>query len=324
VTELTHCPSCQAPLTPGAEFCPDCGKPVPRSEPATRIGAIAVDASGGSSVINIGAGAPAANVVQCAICGAYNPPEKTFRCKKCGRDHLCQRHQDGRSFLCAECEAEQPQKAARSAPDNPAGIEWVEIPAGEFLYGEEQTRQFIRKPYLIGKFPVTNEQYKRFLDAHPAQEPPEDWDTEQRTFPPGKERHPVVNVSWNDAQAFCRWAKCRLPTEQEWEKAARGTDGRAYPWGDDWVDGQYCNSVEAGNGRTTPVDDYSEGVSPYGVWDMSGNVWEWTASKYDNDQYVLRGGSWSHNGDGVRAADRFGDGPTDWNSNLGFRCSRSP
>jgi hypothetical protein len=86
---------------------------------------------------------------------------------------------------------------------------------------------------------------------------------------PGKPSHPVVLVTWDDAQAFCKWAKCRLPTEDEWEKAARGTDGCIYPWGDDWVDGKYCNTADAGIGGTTPVDMYPAGVSPYGVWNMS-------------------------------------------------------
>jgi formylglycine-generating enzyme required for sulfatase activity len=83
-----------------------------------------------------------------------------------------------------------------------------------------------------------------------------------------------VWVNWDDAAAFCKWGGYRLPTEEEWEKAARGEDGRTYPWGEDWVNGKYCNSEEAGIGDTTPVDAFPEGVSPYGVWDIVGNVFE--------------------------------------------------
>ena len=84
-------------------------------------------------------------------------------------------------------------------PDNPAGIEWVEIPAGEFLYGEKKEKQYLRRPFLIGKFPVTNGQYMKFLDANQKHRIPSDWDAAKRQYPSGKEKHPVVNVSWQDA-----------------------------------------------------------------------------------------------------------------------------
>jgi hypothetical protein len=175
---------------------------------------------------------------------------------------------------------------------NPAGIEWVHIPTGEFLFGDKKERRYI-KSYLIGKYGVTNAQYKLFLDANPKYRAPRDWDKDTRTHPRGKANHPVVNVSWHDANAFCKWADCRLPTEEEWEKAARGEDGRTYPWGEDWEDGKYCNSREAGIKDTTQVDAYPEGVSPYGVWDVAGNVWEWTSSWADEkkEARVLRGGA---------------------------------
>lgn len=225
--------------------------------------------------------------------------------------------------------------SASHSPDasaNPAGIEWVEIPAGEFLYGDKKEKQYIRKPYLIGKYPVTNAQYRRFLEANPAHPVPNvnanwarpyNWDEKKRTPPPGKENHPVVNVSWQDAQAFCQWAGCRLPTETEWEKAARGTDGRRYPWGEEWVAGKYCNSQESRISGTTAVDEYPEGASPYGALDMSGNVWEWTASQHEGGGYVLRGGSWYLDENGVRSANRGRDDPSGTNSHIGFRCSRS-
>ena len=207
--------------------------------------------------------------------------------------------------------------------DNPAGIEWVEIPAGEFLYGDKKEKQYIRKPFLIGKYPVTNAQYKLFLDAYPHHSVPLGWDKGKRIYPPGKEKHPVVNVSWNDAQVFCQWAGCRLPTEVAWEKAARGTDERTYPWGEDWTSGKYCNSEEARIGDTTAVDEFPEGVSPYGVWDMSGNVSEWTSSPHESGGYVLRGGSWYVSVNYVRTSIRYGLEPDVWHSSFGFRCSRS-
>jgi formylglycine-generating enzyme required for sulfatase activity len=100
------------------------------------------------------------------------------------------------------------QQSSISNPqlENPAGIEWVEIPAGEFLYGENKEKQYIRKAYLIGKYPVTNAQYQRFLEANPGHPAPQDWDGQKRAYPSGKQKHPVVYVSWNDAQAFCAWA----------------------------------------------------------------------------------------------------------------------
>ena len=208
--------------------------------------------------------------------------------------------------------------------DNPAGIEWVEIPAGDFLYGENKTIQHLHKLFWIGKYPVTNEKYKRFLDAHPKYPVPQDWDNNGRTFPLGMGYHPVINVSWQDAQAFCKWAHARLPSEVEWEKAARGTDGRTYPWGEDWLDGKYCNSKEARVDGTIPVDDFPEGISPYGVWDMSGNVWEWIETLYDGGTRVLRGGSWVDESRYVRAAVRLGNVPGYRNDTVGFRCVRLP
>jgi formylglycine-generating enzyme required for sulfatase activity len=212
--------------------------------------------------------------------------------------------------------------------DNPAGIEWVPIPAGEFLYGKEKESKFINEPYLIGKYPVTNAQYKLFLDANPDHKVPTHWDSKTQTFPEGKANHPVVHVSWNDAVAFCKWVGCRLPTEEEWEKAARGEDGRAYPWGDDWVDGKYCNSYEADIDDITPIDAYSEGVSPYGVWDMAGNVWEWTSSWYEYDKRkegrVLRGGTFFSNRDWALCSFRYLSKPDKGLYLYGFRVAVSP
>jgi formylglycine-generating enzyme required for sulfatase activity len=199
---------------------------------------------------------------------------------------------------------------------NPAGIEWMLISAGEFLYGERMINRYMQLPFKIGKYPVTNIQYKLFLDANPQYLVPRGWDKQTRNYPSGKAKYPVVNVNWHDAIAFCQWANCRLPTEEEWEKAARGTDGRTYPWGEDWVSGKYCNSAEAQIGDVSQVDHFPEGVSLYGVWNMSGNVWEWTNSK------VLRGGSWFDSKNGARTTFRYHTGPTNQDFNIGFRCTK--
>ncbi len=278
-------------------------------------------------------------------------------------------------------------------PDNPAGIIWVEIPAGEFLYGDDKKPQHIRKPYLIAKYPITQAQYQLFIDANPKYPVPsllfflspdikdlatevdrlraeedsssasldfqraaefrikrlskeqefiekrdawrgnEDrasdyWNEQTRKHPLNKSNHPMVSVNWKDAQEFCKWAKCRLPSEVEWEKAARGTDGRTYPWGEEWVAGKYCNSNEAKLDDTTPVDEFPEGVSPYGVYDMVGNVGEWTASKNErytpNTVYVVRGGSWRYDVNLAHAAFRNEDlTPKRHYDFIGFRSARS-
>ena len=211
--------------------------------------------------------------------------------------------------------------------DNMAGVEGGRIPEGKFLYGIDKERKYIRKAFLIGKYPVTNEQYKRFLKAKKEYPIPKGWDENSRSYPIGKGDHPVVNVNWHDAVAFCKWNGCRLPTEFEWEKAARGEDGRTYPWGEDSLDVKYAaNSQEAEYGDTTPVDDFPEGVSPYGVWDMSGNVWEWTDSWYDlkeKKNRVLRGGSWINLSDRLRVAYRDYSNPGDTLNDFGFRCALS-
>lgn len=177
--------------------------------------------------------------------------------------------------------------------DEKTGLVMVRIPAGEFLYGWEKEKPFLPE-FWISKTPVTNAHYKRFIDATPKQPVPEHWDAETRTFPEDKAAHPVVFVSWFDAQAYVDWAGKWLPTEQEWEKAARGADGRKYPWGNNPPTSRLCN-FDGNVGDTTPVGRYSpQGDSPYGCVDMSGNVWEWADSWFDNKKQwrVVRGGSW--------------------------------
>jgi len=214
------------------------------------------------------------------------------------------------------------------------------IPVGKFPMGEgDDAHAVYLAAFHIAKYPLTHQLYQAFVDVT-SQPPPPDW-------PDGRplellSDHPVVNVSWYDAVAYCHWLTAetgqvhRLPTEAEWEKAARGTDGRPYPWGQDF-DKNCCNSVEGGMGRTTPVDAYPAGASPYGVMDLVGNVWEWCSSLYADYPYdtndgredataegwrVLRGGSWFDMEWGARPARRLSGQPNTASRNTGFRVVR--
>lgn len=241
--------------------------------------------------------------------------------------------------------------------------EMVLIPAGVFLMGSdpgvdkdaqdrEQPQHALYLPdYYLARTPVTNSQYAAFVQAA-SHRLPEHW---KRGKPPrGKEDHPVVNVTWHDAVAYCRWLSevtgkpYRLPSEAEWEKGARGSDGRIWPWGNRW-DAERCNSYEGGKGDTTPVGAYPQGASPYGLLDMASNVWDWTRSlwgknwsapsfKYPYDPAdgredlgapdgvlrVLRGGSFLSNGRLVRCAYRSRLDPYARNRLNGFRVVVAP
>ncbi|MEK6221509.1 MAG: SUMF1/EgtB/PvdO family nonheme iron enzyme, partial [Chloroflexota bacterium] len=213
------------------------------------------------------------------------------------------------------------EKALLIGPDTPAEIEWVHIPAGKFIVGSNEEGA-IEQPYFIGKYPVTNSQYKKFVDAVPEQAVPHMWDPLTKEYPIGKGSHPATYVSWYDAESFCKWNGGRLPTELEWEKAARGETGLMFPWGNDWEDGKYANTIEIKNRDTTPVDQYPAGASPYGVMDLSGNVWEWTNDWFDERMNfrVLKGGSWNNYSSGVRANGRYDLSPGEAFSYYGFRC----
>ena len=219
----------------------------------------------------------------------------------------------------------------------------IEIPAGEFTMGSDHEVE--RPPHTvfvdafeIDQFEVTNEQFEKFVaetgyvtDAEKAGDMP--W----LAYAEGKPNHPVVKVSWNDAKAFCEWAEKRLPTEAEWEKAARGTDGRIYPWGNNW-DVAKANTKDAGYRGTTIVGSFPDGTSPYGVMDMAGNVSEWTSdwfqpypgypggdseAQYFGEKYrVIRGGGWFSDQELVRTTERSASSVELANDDVGFRCAR--
>jgi formylglycine-generating enzyme required for sulfatase activity len=209
--------------------------------------------------------------------------------------------------------------------------EWVTIPAGKFWMGEGKELHKVELPdYQISRVLVTNAQYAFYVkDADT--KPPQHWRGGEA--PARLANHPVVNVSWHDALAYCKWLGKKiqkpvtLPSEAEWEKAARGDkDKRQYPWGDDWCD-LHCNSEELGLNDTVPVGLFLNGASPYRVLDMSGNVWEWTRTNYEtgkddfesSETRVLRGGSFYGGSDNARCACRCWDFPYHWYWNFGFR-----
>jgi formylglycine-generating enzyme required for sulfatase activity len=235
--------------------------------------------------------------------------------------------------------------------------EMIFIPAGKFLMGSDpkkdeyadESEQHQHSLYLpdfyMAKTPVTNAQYAAFVQAANYRLP-NDWQNKQPSQDKGN--YPVVHVSWVDVVAYCHWLaettgkSYRLPSEAEWEKGARGADGRIYPWGNQW-DAKCCNSVKSGKLDTTPVDAYPTGASLYGLLDMAGNVWEWCSTIWQekaypfqvNDEWAqdylakierrtLRGGAFVDDAQSIRCAVRANLSPNFRDNDLGFRVAMSP
>jgi serine/threonine-protein kinase len=253
------------------------------------------------------------------------------------------------------------------------GSQQVYVPAGEFKLGADNTDGDAKRTieggraypegqqqilyldsFWIDKYEVTNKHYRQCVDAGACLRPYLDQSETRTNYHnnPEYDNFPVIYVNWFMAGEYCKWAGRRLPTEAEWEKAARGTDGRKYPWGNDPVSSDKANfcdincitrshrngAFDDGWGDTAPVGSYPAGISPYGALDMSGNVWEWTSTiikdyPYDpNDgredqsapgERVWRGGPWSNGIWWLRSSLRYRSIPSYWNVNLGFRCASS-
>lgn len=257
----------------------------------------------------------------------------------------------------------------RRGKDN---AEMVYVPAGEFIFGGDITRTVYLDAYWLDRTEVTNDQFKQFADATGYKTAAEkqgwgyDYVAGKWEQVPGltwltplgtgssiadKTKLAAVLVNWNDASAYCTWAGKRLPTEAEWEKAARGTDGRIFPWGNAW-DGtklNFCDtncsygwkdgSANDGYAESAPVGSYPQGASPYGALDMAGNVWEWVADWFTPDNFknlaarnptgpisgdtkVVRGGAWSIDQTYARTTSRFNMIPDFRQRSLGMRCAQ--
>lgn len=232
-----------------------------------------------------------------------------------------------------------PQSLPKSLKSQPDGTEMVLVSAGSFVYGLNQSelKSLLRKisagwadifgteqphqtktlpAFYIDRFEVTNEQYNRFVRVARYNRPSRFASYPQLNNP----RQPVVGVGWKDAEAYCRWSRKRLPSEEEWEKAARGTDGRIWPWGNEPGDNRF-NGLTTGYFAPAPVGSFRSGDSPYGVADMAGNVWEMTSGNWQGSGKAMRGGSFLNPTSEVRVTVRWSARDEDRGANwLGFRC----
>jgi formylglycine-generating enzyme required for sulfatase activity len=224
------------------------------------------------------------------------------------------------------------------------GAPMVLIPAGEFTMGsdkgdddEQPVHRVFLDSFYIDKFEVTNGRYAKFVETIQS-EPP--WGFADKETPVLHPDQPVRWVNWMDAMGYCLWAGKRLPTEAEWEKAARGTDGRAYPWGNDPPTPAHAVfGLKEGADTVSAIGNRDKGKSPYGVHDMAGNLYEWTTDWYDEEFYsknlsinprgptegtakVQRGGSYTNTTYRLRSSFRTKGDPTEHDPNVGFRCAQ--
>ncbi|MFO0708090.1 MAG: SUMF1/EgtB/PvdO family nonheme iron enzyme [Nitrospira sp.] len=247
---------------------------------------------------------------------------------------------------------QQPAVSAPPLPKEPDSVPMVTIPAGSFLMGNPEgtgrpdewpQRSVYLDAFAIDEVEVTNERYLTFVATTGHRNPPNPYRTGPLTSIKGIEQLPVVQTTWYDAKAYCSWAKKRLPTEAEWEKAARGTDGRRFPWGNDPASLKFANFEREWEDDKTlyPVGSLPEGDSPYGVKDMAGNAREWVADWYDADYYKhapdrnpqgpdkkgvvrsIRGGSWHSPVADITTSARGRGGFALQTHGTGFRCARS-
>lgn len=241
-----------------------------------------------------------------------------------------------------------PRRGVGIRQDGLPDIDWVKIPAGPFYY-QQETDPRPGPGFFIGRYPITYLQFQCFVEAPDGYQNARWWEgLALRQDSPGEQafpihNHPRENLSWYDAMGFCRWLSARLhytirlPTDLEWEYAARGGDGRNYPWGEYYHEG-YANVNDAywGGGRplmqTSAVGVYPLGASPFGLLDMGGNVWEWCANLYDDPhdpapdavgQRVLRGGSWYNPPEACRSFFRAAGDADGRTPLVGFRVARS-
>jgi serine/threonine-protein kinase len=224
----------------------------------------------------------------------------------------------------------------------------VYVPEGEFTMGttdgasdEQPVHTVNLDAYWMDRTEVTNGMYALCVQAGACQQPRNTSSPTQTNYYGTSQfaDYPVIYVAWNDAQAYCAWADARLPTEAEWEKAARGTDARTYPWGNTVPNTDLLN-FNRNVGDTSAVGKYPSGASPYGALDMAGNVDEWVADWFGETYYgsspssnptgptssnfrVYRGGSWHDPEYFARSAYRGGDPPDYYNIVIGFRCALS-
>lgn len=199
----------------------------------------------------------------------------------------------------------------------------VLVEKGEFIFGsntglenEKPARRVFLKSFYIDKYEVTNRKYKKFVDAT-GHNPPMDWSDNKP--PVGKLDHPVTNISYGDAAAYAKWAGKRLPTEQEWEKASKGPGNRLYPWGDQFDENRANVLRGLGRRETTSVGSFPDGKSFYNIYDLAGNVWEWTLTDYGNSK-IVRGGSFAKSAFCARTTTKEIMNPTKFATDVGFRC----